>query len=560
MKKMNLVLWLAAWLVSMRLTAATPTAAPATGSVIVAYVVSGSEVMPDPQLMTHINYAFGHVSKTFDGVNIDNGGRLRKIVELKRVKPSLKVVLSVGGWTSGRFSEMAADASLRRAFAKDCSRKVKEYGLDGIDIDWEYPTSSAAGISSSPADTDNFTLLMRDLRAALGKGKLLTLATVCDARFIDFPAILPYIDFVNVMAYDMGRAPRLHSGLYPSERTGRFTSSQAVEAHLKAGVPASRLVLGMPFYGRGGAQYADFSDFKDVGFDKSFRELWDETAKVPYLADSVGTVVIGFENPRSLQYKCRYILQRGLLGGMYWEYSCDSPDRQLSRTVYEALVERKPFVDERRHVLVLTEGEGRTKAFSDAALKWLVEESAVQCLQLQVLGSAGLRACPSLLEQADLVIQLEAMTAGVEEVVEHYRQTGRGGWIGFCRSPQREGPDEAGQDNGGKAGKAVECQVSVAQDKHPVVQDVPAVFGLPGGWMADTGPLPSATKVWAYMRNHSERQAEGQSATGAPAVWTDGRTAVKHVGLAIDGQPQVWQNKHFTRLLHNAIRWALAAE
>ena len=183
---MNLVLWLAALLVSMRLAAATPTAvpAPAPGSVIVAYVVSGSEVMPDPQLMTHINYAFGHVSKTFDGVDIDNGGRLRKIVELKRVKPSLKVVLSVGGWTSGRFSEMAADASLRRAFAKDCSRKVKEYGLDGIDIDWEYPTSSAAGISSSPADTDNFTLLMRDLRAALGKGKLLTLATVCDARFI----------------------------------------------------------------------------------------------------------------------------------------------------------------------------------------------------------------------------------------------------------------------------------------------------------------------------------------------------------------------------------------
>lgn len=122
MKKMNLVLWLAAWLVSMRLTAATPTAAPATGSVIVAYVVSGSEVMPDPQLMTHINYAFGHVSKTFDGVDIDNGGRLRKIVELKRVKPSLKVVLSVGGWTSGRFSEMAADASLRRAFAKDSVR------------------------------------------------------------------------------------------------------------------------------------------------------------------------------------------------------------------------------------------------------------------------------------------------------------------------------------------------------------------------------------------------------------------------------------------------------
>lgn len=174
------------------------------GKVIVAYVTSWSRVMPDPKTMTHINYAFGHVTNTFDGVRIDNPERLRSIVELKKQNPHLKVMLSVGGWGSGRFSEMASDARRRWAFAEDCRRVVDELGLDGIDIDWEYPTSRAAGISASDEDTDNFTLLMRDLRKTLGKKRLLTLATVSNARYIDFKAIDKYINFVNIMAYDMG--------------------------------------------------------------------------------------------------------------------------------------------------------------------------------------------------------------------------------------------------------------------------------------------------------------------------------------------------------------------
>ena len=150
--------------------------------IVVAYVCSWTnERLPDPTLMTHINYAFGHVNDTFDGVRIQNEPFLRRVVALKEQNPKLKVVLSVGGWTSGNFSEMAADARCRMSFARDCGRIVKEYGLDGIDIDWEYPTSSESGISSSPEDTKNFTLLMRDLRKVLGKKKLLTAATIADA-------------------------------------------------------------------------------------------------------------------------------------------------------------------------------------------------------------------------------------------------------------------------------------------------------------------------------------------------------------------------------------------
>jgi len=121
-------------------------AASRDSKVVVAYVTSWSEVMPDPQYMTHINYAFGHVNESFNGVKIDNEERLRQIVDLRKQKPELKVLLSIGGWGSGRFSEMAANDEYRRAFAADCDRVVKEFALDGIDIDWEYPTSSMANI------------------------------------------------------------------------------------------------------------------------------------------------------------------------------------------------------------------------------------------------------------------------------------------------------------------------------------------------------------------------------------------------------------------------------
>ena len=89
------------------------------GKIIVSYVTSWTDVMPDPTTMTHINYAFGHVNKTFDGVRIDNPDRLRQIVGLKEKNAGLKVLLSIGGWGSGGFSTMASRRHDRSNFVKD---------------------------------------------------------------------------------------------------------------------------------------------------------------------------------------------------------------------------------------------------------------------------------------------------------------------------------------------------------------------------------------------------------------------------------------------------------
>lgn len=303
---------------------------------VVAYVGAGSDVMPDMRLMTHIDYAFGHVNETFNGIRISRPERLEAIVA---AKGDVKVCLSIGGWGSGRFSEMAATEAGRKDFALDCARVIRQYNLDGIDLDWEYPTSSAAGISSSPEDTENFTLLMKEIRSAIGPDMLLTLASAASAKFIDFEAILPVIDWVNVMSYDMGRPPRHNAALRRSPNAG-FTMEGALERHLAAGIPKEKIVMGMPFYGHGNRKdYPDYVDYKDQKPPKEgLHEVWDDVAKIPYYADADGRMVLGFDNVRSIRAKCEFILSRGVLGGMYWEYSCDNEALDLSRTVAECLL------------------------------------------------------------------------------------------------------------------------------------------------------------------------------------------------------------------------------
>jgi len=319
-----------------------PAAATAANDkgVVIAYVTSWTERMPDPTYVTHVNYAFGHVSDSFDGVRISNPDRLARITALKSKAPALQVLLSIGGWGSGRFSEMAASETFRKAFATDCQRVVEEFNLDGIDIDWEYPTSKAGGISASPDDTDNFTLLMQDIRQAIGNDKLLTLASVASGRYIDFKAIEPTVDFVNIMSYDMGNPPYHHAPLYASEHVRGGSIDDGVKAHIAAGMPAEKLVLGIPFYGRAGGETGlpNFIHYREIVDLKDVEPKWDADAMVPYLVNADGQFVCTYETAESIAIKCHYIHERGLRGAMYWEYAGDTDEGTLQKAVYSGVI------------------------------------------------------------------------------------------------------------------------------------------------------------------------------------------------------------------------------
>lgn len=544
------------------------TADSLNSKVIVAYVTSWSDVMPDPQYMTHINYAFGHVNESFNGVKIDNEERLKQIVDLKKQKPELKVLLSIGGWGSGRFSEMAANEEFRQAFARDCDRVVKEFGLDGIDIDWEYPTSSMADISSSPDDTENFTLLMRDIRSAIGDKKELTLATVASARYIDFKAILPFVDFVNIMAYDMASAPKHHSALYPSENSGEITSDQAVTAHLKAGVPPSKLVMGMPFYGRGGNGYPSFQDFNKVGnTNEDYTEKWDSVAQVPYLVNKNDTLVFGFENPRSLAIKCQYILDRDLLGGMYWDYSGDNEQGDLRRTVAENLLGKQ----HKMKVLVLTERGGQHGGFTDAGMKWLGDEALKQNFSITEINNAQ-PITEAYLSQFSLIIQLDfppyTWPKEAEDAFIKFIEEGRGGWIGFHHASllgefdgypmwQWFSDFMGGIRYKNYIAPLADGTLIVEDKQHPVMKGVPASFVIPDDeWYTyDKSPRPNV-HVLASVDEATYTPDSDIKMGDHPVVWVNESKKARNVYFQIGHSKKLYDTEGFTTMFRNAIQWA----
>ena len=364
----------------------------------------------DVRQITHLNYSFGLVyndEKDETNAALKDPARLhqiwlspkvqadlRKIPALRQQNPELKVLLSVGGWGARGFSGAAASEESRATFIRSAQEIVAQYGLDGIDLDWEYPVNGAWGlVASQPADRDNFTALLKELRSALGHKKLVTIAVGANAEspksWVDVKAIAPLLDYINLMTYDMAYGTQyFNSNLYDSTRwptvaaADKYSADFVVNNYLAAGLKPSQMNLGIGFYGRvpkravepgidwskpdaqknpvtqpyfGSEQIALF---KSLGFDlskdtyvkyndivakllndphKRFSEHWDDQAKVPWLsADGKALFALSYENPRSVALKADYIKSKGLAGAMFWEYGADEQN-QLAKQLAESL-------------------------------------------------------------------------------------------------------------------------------------------------------------------------------------------------------------------------------
>ncbi|MBO5268634.1 MAG: ThuA domain-containing protein [Muribaculaceae bacterium] len=535
--------------------------------VIVGYVTSWSEVMPDPSTLTHINYAFGLVKDTFDGVIVQNPDRLRAIAALKNTDPDLKVLLSVGGWGAGNFSEMVATDDNRRKFADDCLRIVKEFNLDGIDIDWEYPGSSVAGISSSPNDKDNFTLLLKQLRETLGDDRLVTIATDAGAAHVDYRGAVPYLDFVNMMTYDMGNAPIHHAALYPSENTSSATCDSSAKAHIAGGVPAGKLVMGVPFYGRGGKEMKG-SKFRNIKESDGYKLIFDNVAKVPMMVNADGVPVMGYDDAHSLGLKCDYILENDLRGVMYWDYSGDDEQGTLRNTLASRLKGKtgKP------HILVLSEGGGQHGPFTARAMTWLKGYADTHGMAITEIRNAD-PITEAFLADYDLIIQLDfppyTWPAEAQKAFIDYIENGRGGWIGFHHATL------LGEFDGyplwhwfsnfmgdvtfkNYIAPLADGTVTVEDAAHPVMKGADTTFVLPDDeWYTyNTTPRPNVT-VLASVDENSYTPASDVRMGDHPVVWTNPYKKARNVYFQPGHSPKLFESEAFRRMFANAIGWAM---
>jgi chitinase len=335
---------------------------PATlkeGRVALAYVTYWGTQIPDARIITHINYAFAELyvrNGVYQGFKLQgNEGRFKQIVDLKKNHPHLKILVSfthvVDNYDNiqgGSFSALAKSDEYRKAFAQDCLEFIEEWGIDGIDIDWEFPGLSWSGAASDPAvDVQNHILLMKQLRETIGNNYLLTYAGyVMDKkavtggyRYIDIKAVDQYVDFVNIMTYDMDAAPKHHSAL--SDSRAYWDCTRAVSAYRNAGVEYNKMVLGIPFYGRHSysekPQSLNYSTI--LSLDKTIYKIdnWDAVSKTPFVTKN-GLFFCGYDNPQSIDNKANWARGLGLKGMMYWQYDADDYKGTLRKAVWESVM------------------------------------------------------------------------------------------------------------------------------------------------------------------------------------------------------------------------------
>ena len=321
--------------------------------------------------LTHINYAFVDVKDSMAWLtNIATDTiNFRKLNYLKKDNPNLKILISIGGWSwSENFSDAVVTERSRKKFASTSAAIVEQYNLDGVDIDWEYPGMKGEDNVFRTEDRENFTMMFKAIREELErlskktrKSYQLTTALPCFPKLFDVTEmgkVAAYLDYVNIMAYDFyvsGDTAGHHSNLFPSENYDREDSGEkAFREFTKAGVPAEKLVLGIPFYGRSWIMKSDDNRGINRQVDSTVRgggftfikdslmtrpglvRYWDDKAKAPYLWNATTRQLVTYDDEESVKYKCEYIKAHNMAGIMFWQYASD-PKEYLLTAVNEHL-------------------------------------------------------------------------------------------------------------------------------------------------------------------------------------------------------------------------------
>ncbi|MBL1087035.1 glycoside hydrolase family 18 protein [Streptomyces actinomycinicus] len=348
------------------------------------YYVKNVETSGSAARLTHINYAFGNVTggkcalgdsyaatdraytaaESVDGVadtwDQPLRGNFNQLLKLKKKHPGLKVLWSFGGWTwSGGFGEAAKNPA---AFAQSCYDLVKNSKwagvFDGIDIDWEYP--NACGNTCDTSGREAFRNLMAALRSKFGSGSLVTAAITADATSggkidaANYAGAAQYVDWYNPMTYDYfgawdatgPTAPHSALNSYAGIPKANFHTSATIAKLKGLGIPASKLLLGIGFYGRGwtgvtqaapgGTATGPAAGTYEQGIDdyKVLRTKCPATGTVGGTAYAkCGNNWWSYDTPATIGTKMTYKNQQGLGGTFFWELSGDTANGELIKAI-----------------------------------------------------------------------------------------------------------------------------------------------------------------------------------------------------------------------------------
>ncbi len=329
------------------------------GKIVSGYLYGSSSFVNLPQAtinqLDYINYSFAKIDS--GEIVLNESYALKEV--LKYRNSGVRVGLAIGGWGAGGFSNAMLTEASRTKLVDSIMNVIKEYQFDGIDIDWEYPTSGAAGIDYNSADRENLTLFCKELKGRMLEYRndlVLSIAVTTNVKYFDFTSLDEYIDYFNLMTYDyaLGKTAYHDSSLYTKNAS---SSMDKAVNYLLNYVNASKIIPGAAFYGRRSTFASDASQYlgaalttelvsgsipyyeiqKIILNNADFVESYDEEAEAAYAIYK--NMFYTYDNVRSVTAKCNYVKDKGLAGLMCWELTQDYTDENGTNVLVNAMYE-----------------------------------------------------------------------------------------------------------------------------------------------------------------------------------------------------------------------------
>lgn len=337
---------------------------PTKGIAVIGYY-SGKTNLVDTfpiEILTHIIFSFGHLKGDQLYFNSNDSAQIMHLVALKNRNPSLKVILSLGGWGGCKScSDTFAKRKKRKHFATSTLAMLQYFKADGIDLDWEYPAlANVPGYPYAPADKKNFTRLVIKLRQTLGPGYEISFAAGGFSSYIlhsiDWKKVIPQVNRVNLMSYDLINGYDTITG----HHTPLYSNSLQIESadhaiHLldSLNVPLNKIAIGAAFYARifeqvdstndglhqhghflTGLPYRDFAT--RFSTDSNFTWHFDPIAKASWAYSPIRKLFATFDDPASIRLKTQYVMDKKLNGIMFWQLGEDRYSNGLLNVIDDA--------------------------------------------------------------------------------------------------------------------------------------------------------------------------------------------------------------------------------